>query len=741
MRAPAVNDLLEPVLKLSGSPKEFRTLINWIKAHSDALAGSRLFLAGWSTKPALPSVLIAVELPSTEEAKKFEGELRGFIPKLLAKPSPSPSPSPSDGPALATTSKGMIVENIEVTTTPSYQIKQTGSLVLLSDKVVVLKDLKPRGSKLLTENPLFATARNRFASESVFLYVDLKSIQKEQEEQLRKYEEEDRLRREKEAANPPKVEEAETATMEDPMLMPPEDLEASYEVAPTPDSSPSPGPTLVAPPPEEGVETATPSGSPAAGPGPPDWAMWSIYSAFFGGPRKWPDGVAAAANFEDEGYSLRVLVLDSEDNKSSPIPFVPLLISGPAITPAASGIFPADTNLFVSASLDYHQIYEGMLKTIAFMEEGDPRKSASQPVSSREPPSSPFAEYEKRIGLKVKEDLIPLLGNEVAIAMPKQSMVAPSPSPTPEPGKENPAKQDSANRPRPPEPSFTPVIAIAIKDRDGVKRLIPKVIEGMGLKGASMLAQTEKLEDVELTSYAGVFSYAFMGDFLVVSPDAKLTRYVVDSYLKRQILASDSSFRNSTRWQPRQLQGQVYIAPAVIDLYYPLGKEQPTEENERLRELISGMGPVIDPLTYSLSNDGLGALHELRVPKNLLMFFIAGMTSQASESSVTTNESIARNLLRTIVSAEATFKETKGDGRYGTLDELVSEGLLSKDLIERYGYRLEVSAISNKFEATAVPLEYGKTGRMSFFVDDSGVLRGGDHGGGPATLSDKPVEQ
>jgi hypothetical protein len=36
-------------------------------------------------------------------------------------------------------------------------------------------------------------------------------------------------------------------------------------------------------------------------------------------------------------------------------------------------------------------------------------------------------------------------------------------------------------------------------------------------------------------------------------------------------------------------------------------------------------------------------------------------------------------------------------------------------------------------------VEYGKTGMMSFFIDESGVLRGADRGGAPASLADKPV--
>jgi hypothetical protein len=149
---------------------------------------------------------------------------------------------------------------------------------------------------------------------------------------------------------------------------------------------------------------------------------------------------------------------------------------------------------------------------------------------------------------------------------------------------------------------------------------------------------------------------------------------------------------------------------------------------------------MIEPMTYALLNEGLGPLHEIHIPKSLLLLAIGGLSKQARQTPLTTNESIAKSILRTVAAAEATFQSTKGNGRYGSLDELVAEGMLSKDLLEQYGYRIELSVLTNKFEATAIPLEYGKTGRMSFFVDESGVLRGGDHGGGAATLSDSPVE-
>jgi len=38
-----------------------------------------------------------------------------------------------------------------------------------------------------------------------------------------------------------------------------------------------------------------------------------------------------------------------------------------------------------------------------------------------------------------------------------------------------------------------------------------------------------------------------------------------------------------------------------------------------------------------------------------------------------------------------------------------------------------------------VPTDYGTTGRTSYYIDQTNVLRGADHGGAAATVDDKPI--
>lgn len=755
VRSSAVNDLLDPIIKLGGPPKEFKTVVKWLSAHAEALAGSRMLVAGWSSRPNLPNFLIAIEFSSPEEAKKFYPELRDFLPRILPTPTPAPSPTPVVIPAVQTTNTvsanpsetsvmgtrqtvATVAEEEPGPTLPPYQMKQAGSLVLISDSAFTFKNLRPRGSKALEEDQNFLLARNRFASESLFLYVDLKAIEKEQKEKRQKWEDEAQKQAEVEqkraeaAANPPTEEPVIETTDPEITAVPVE------EPALPPEPPPSEQPTIIA-------TTAGPQASGDAtlsgGPQPSvdeAMALSSLSRMLFGGQSKWPEAVGAALVFEGDAYVLRTLIINSAENKGIAIPFVPQFVSGPAIAPESPNIFPADVELFASVSLDYPLIYEGMLQAFGLEEQEKKSLGPQHRPASGGPAETPFSYYEKKLGLKIKDDLLPLLGNELALALPKRSRKATNDAVTNTTVNAATGESVPQDAPNGPNAGPNPLIAIAIKDREAVGRLIPKIIEEFGLKGASLLAQTERREGTEIVSYAGAFAYAFVGDFLVFSPDPAETRHVVDAYLTHQTLSSDSHFRNYTRWQPRQVLGQVYVAPGLV-AEYTVGSGRSGAALDKVNASFSGVNPVIDPLTYTLSNDGLGPFHELHVPKNLLQVLVGEILVGASEAMPSSNEAITRSHMQSLANAEMAFKSTEGNSGYGTLDQLVSAGLYSTEMLEKYGYRISVSASLDKFEITAVPVEYGTTGKLSFFIDESQILRGGDHGGGAATANDQPM--
>ena len=742
LKTQSFNDVLEPIVKLASPPKEFKTLLSWLNSQSDSLSGSRMMVASWSVRPNVPSVLIALEFASPEEAQKFEPRLQNFLPKLLPSPTPSPTPAPNASPTSETSpatnspadKKPVGAPSSDETRDagqkeagPSFVIKQAGSLVYVSNGAFTFKSLRPAGTKLLTEDPSFRRVHDRFATESVLVFIDTGGMQRENEELRRKVEEEE-LKRAQAPTVDPQASESEEQVVTS--------IEQMQDDGPPPPMEPI-DPDVV--PQTEIKQGHTQVDLANANPQPPPpqnmtgILVGRMSSLIFSGPSVLPDAVGLALAFDPDNYVLRLLLVAEPGVKGNPIPFMPQLISGPPLTLEAAGVFPANTEFFISLSLDFPQIHDSMVKALA----DQSQRFRMATAAGDAPEESPFAEYERKSGIKLKEDLIPLLGNEVALILPLQTLdVGPN-----KPGAEaTSVETDGTPDKGAIAPMPSPIIAIAVRDRDGVRALLPKVIESLGLKGASLLAQTEKRGDTEIVSYAGTFSYAFTGNFLVLSPAPKEIRRVVDSYLTHDTLASDSHFRNFTRWQPRQVLGQFYLSPKLMDSYRDFALSMDSSVTGPLGDMLSRLSPTSEPLTYALSNEGLGPMHELRMPKNLALMMLASMFGAGESSSAVANEAFAQARLRTIASGENTFRATNKDGNFGTLDQLVTAGLVSKELLEPSAYRIEVQATGSRFEATAVPVEYGKTGKRSFFIDESTVLRGGDHGGGPATISDKPVQ-
>jgi hypothetical protein len=734
LRSSGVNDILGPLVKLASPPKEFKTVVNWLDSQSDALMSSRLMFAAMPSRAELPQVLLVIEFDSTEEAQKFEPKLKRFLPKLLPPPAPASSPEAPKAANAEPTPPKADASSPSSPPPPQFVVKQFGPLVFLSEKPVSLKTLRPAGSKLLTEDNNFRQAHSRFSSDSIFLYVDVASFTKEDQERRRIWEEEERKRAESEAANPQKTDEE--------AVLP--------EEAPSPDLLlPDPTPPIVVEPSTQGRVGPAPdaqiaavdefSVTTSAGPGmvlsPSTFSMFA--SALFSGPPKWPEALGVAINFEADSYVVRALLINEPEVKGNIVPFIPQLVSGPPLALEASSILPADTELLITASLDYPQIYDGLKKSM--MRQYDAFGHPGRLPVKGSPPESPFAAYEAKLGLKIKEDLLPLLGNEIAISVPMKTLGfgVSQPSPSPSPSTEQTGEDQAQKAAPPPEPQ--PLVVISVRDKETLRKLIPKIIDNVGFKGASsLLAQSEKRGDTELVSYGDFLSYAFIENFLVASPDTKSVRHVVDSYLNHQTLSSDARFRDATRWQPRQVLGQVYMPTELMEAYYellrnPLG-------NNSLRDFVSQLSPVSTPVTYAVSNEGLGPLHELHLPKNLVMFMIAGMATESNQSPITTNEAVTKSALTMIVNAESMYKSDKGNGSFGSLEQLMEENFVPKEMLEKYGYKIELTVTGTKFEATAVPVEYGKTGMMSFFIDESGVLRGADRGGAPASLVDNPIK-
>ena len=103
------------------------------------------------------------------------------------------------------------------------------------------------------------------------------------------------------------------------------------------------------------------------------------------------------------------------------------------------------------------------------------------------------------------------------------------------------------------------------------------------------------------------------------------------------------------------------------------------------------------------------------------------------EARINAHHSDVQDMLTRISLAEVAYSQGH-NGQFGNTAELITGGFIPKDLesTESTGYRFQVNRApdAKTWYATAEPAQYGRTGRLSFYLDAAGV-RSGDVGGKP----------
>lgn len=106
------------------------------------------------------------------------------------------------------------------------------------------------------------------------------------------------------------------------------------------------------------------------------------------------------------------------------------------------------------------------------------------------------------------------------------------------------------------------------------------------------------------------------------------------------------------------------------------------------------------------------------------------------EARINAHHNDVQDMLTRISLAQVVYSQGH-NGRFGNMAELIAGGHVPKDIegVETTGYRFQIvrSPDGKSWYATAEPAQYGHTGRLSFYLDASGV-RSGDVGGKPLVV-------
>jgi hypothetical protein len=740
---------------------------DFIAANAEALGESRIVVAFMPARRGVPQGVAAFELESPEAAAAFEPKLRRSIgeqvrqvkkaieaqPAQPTQPAPatqSTQPAPRAQPGAQRGQKPPAPVKVPGS---DFAIRRAGRWLVTSDGPFKLKQLRAgEGEPSLADSTRFQTVRARFSNASLFVYVDTDVAQRAWALQMQMIEE----------SNPEVsgVGSGEPSLPTPVIVETPEVTTGKLPAPPgadaTPDPAASPEPTAE-PSPEEGDSSGAVVGvSDGEGedggeaPPPPEPTAEEravrglgriMQSLGFGVPRI-PGAVALGVGLDRGALAVRLAVENTPDGTIALIPFLPNIVSGPPVTGGTAEVAPADSELFVAGSLDWTHIYNSTLGAASvnpagLMSAGGMRDD-EEGGGKREPQPTAdetVAAVEKLFGFKFKEDLLPSLGNEVALSMPlDENDFALG-------GGRRSRVEEGGRDKRDAEPG--PVFIASLNDPAKMREILPRVVVALGFVSPGAPQVPEKREGVEIRTLGASdgISYAVVDSFLLVG-ELKAVRHCVDSYSSRRTLAGSNEYREATSWQARQKLVQLFVSDSVVRRVVDASRTRSAGSTDAVvRALLAQLEAAeYAPASYEATNEGDVVMHELRLPLSLIKSYATAVAVSAMDSAVISGENSAVQTLHHIAIAQFGYKHEKKKERYGTLEELRAEGMLEKDFLTgETEYKYELNAGADKFEITATPRNYGKTGRRSFRIDENLDVRGADHKGERATSDDPKV--
>lgn len=348
-------------------------------------------------------------------------------------------------------------------------------------------------------------------------------------------------------------------------------------------------------------------------------------------------------------------------------------------------------------------------------------------------------EIESSIGVSVRNELLPALGREIAFTEGFEVFGG--------------GAGRSVKKPDAPKP--VRVALVEVRDREPFRKMVQKTFGQ--IPGAPPLAAVD-YKGAELWEMAG-FAMAFVEDFGIVGQTDDVRR-CVDASASESTLAETPGYQSaSSEWL-----GGAVVATYSSAEYDADQLEASAKAQEELRKQIeSGDGPGFDveqmfawqavstltnPFGSTVLRNATGVNWENSSPMapitaayNKLMreWIVDGPRRERIESSHNT----AIGALNLIADAESTYRAK--NGRFAGLDDLKSSGALDAGAAEQIanemsGYRLVVSSSGEgetaKFSVTATPVMYGRTAKLSLYIDETGLLRAVDKQGAIASSDD-----
>jgi hypothetical protein len=330
-----------------------------------------------------------------------------------------------------------------------------------------------------------------------------------------------------------------------------------------------------------------------------------------------PYAVAMGGSFEAGMARMRALLMYSP--KQTGGLFSSLMSATRLAQPQASSFAAPNTDLLVDLMVDWGKLYEGLESLFATI--ASAQATAAQPNDGLQPGGlkagglqgvDMIAMMEAQLGFSIKNDLLPTLGGEVAIALAGFDEIM--------------SFQPKQGKKRVGGPSFT--LMIALKDPVKFEKYFNRLFSRMGGQTAPVFARAPHRGAT--INHRKDMAYAISNGFFVVSGSVAQIRRSLDAKVAGASLASSQEF-NQAMGAPRPVMMQVYVSSSAANSFFKSVSTQAAK--------MGSTTPIPVPVSQTRSAIGVtmvpdadGLMLEARVPTEFAVMALAAMVSEKPNS-------------------------------------------------------------------------------------------------------------
>jgi hypothetical protein len=332
-----------------------------------------------------------------------------------------------------------------------------------------------------------------------------------------------------------------------------------------------------------------------------------------------PYAIAMGGSLQGDAVTLRALMLYNTNQSGGPFAglFSSIASSARMGQPVAANFATTDADLFVDMMIDWDKLFEA-IESVFGMIAGAQSNSSLQSGGAQS--ADMFAMAEAALGFSIKNDLLPTLGNEMALSLSGFERFLFSATRPASSG------QRTTVPTRPQMPRF--MLMVALKDPAGFEKLIGRFINKQGA-ATTQLARAS-YRGATINSNRDV-AYTISGGFFIISGSATDIRRALDARALGTSLASTAEFREAVG-SSQQAMMQAYLSRSISSKIFESISTEIVKSNAELKDYVTSAAQTRSAIGLTITPDPDGLMMEMRAPTNMAFIALAAMASNKPAS-------------------------------------------------------------------------------------------------------------